>query len=77
MATPADILTELQLLNAQKAAGISTRGPLSDQIHAQSALGVAPGRLVYDHVTGQTVIVLGATVAYVPQTAIDGASNAG
>lgn len=77
MATPADILTELQLLNAQKAAGLATRGPLSDQIQAQTSLGVAPGRLVYDHVTGQTVTVLGATVAYLPQTAIDGASHAG
>jgi hypothetical protein len=77
MATPADILTELQLLNAHKAAGLATRGPLSDQIHAQVSLGVAPGRLVYDHVTGQTVVVLGATVAYIPQSSIDGATNAG
>jgi hypothetical protein len=77
MATPADILVQLQLLNANAASGIATRGPLSDAIHANSMLGVAPGRLVYDAVTGQTVTVLGATVAYVPQTAIDEVSNAG
>jgi hypothetical protein len=71
VATPDNILTQLQLQNAQAARGLATRGPLSDQIHAASELGVAPGRLVYDRVTGQTVTVLGATVAYLPQAMLD------
>jgi hypothetical protein len=77
MATPADILVQLQLLNAQAASGLATRGPLSDAIHSDPRLGVAPGRLVYDPVTGQTVIVLGATVVYLPQSMIDEVTNAG
>jgi len=77
MATPDNILTQLELLNAQAAQGLATRGPLSDQIHASAGAGVAPGRLVYDTVTGSIVTVLGATVAYVPQSLIDEVKNAG
>lgn len=75
MATPGDILVQLQLLNAQAASGIATRGPLSDQVHSDPRLGVAPGRLVYDPVSGQTVTVLGATVVYLPQAMIDEVTN--
>ena len=77
MATVENVLVQLQLLNAQAASGIATRGPLSDAIYSDRTLGVAPGRLVYDSVSGQTVTVLGATVAYLPQSMIDGVTSGG
>jgi hypothetical protein len=77
MATPDSVLAGLQLLNAQAARGIATRGPLSDEIHVDPALGVAPGRIVYDTVTGQKVTVVGATFAYLPQQMIDEVKRGG
>lgn len=67
----------LQLLAAQAASKIATRGPISDGIHRGENLGVAPGRLVYDPVSGQTVTVIGATVAYLPQATIEEATRGG
>ena len=68
-------LTKLQYLNARGAAGIATRGALSDQHAALAGTDVAPGRTVIDSVTGQYVTVIGSAVAYLTPEQVEGAIN--
>lgn len=64
-------LQRLQILNAQGASGLITGVSPHAQLAKINGTGFAPGRKVYDPVTGQTAVVVGATTAYIPQQAID------
>lgn len=68
-------LTKLQYLSARGAAGIATRGALSDQHVTLAGAGVAPGRTVIDSVTGQPVTVIGSSVVYLTPEQVAGATN--
>ncbi|MGH9487151.1 MAG: hypothetical protein ACRD04_06115 [Terriglobales bacterium] len=60
-----NLLTRLRLLKAKDAAGVATRGPLSDSLHKAAGVGFVPGRVVYDTVTGQFVQVAAVGTALV------------
>lgn len=64
MASPDNLITRLQTLAASGASGIATRGGLAAANEVVGGAGYAPGRLVYDTVTGQVVTVVGSTTAY-------------
>lgn len=65
MSAPDNVLLRLQTLKAQGASGIATKGSHAAQHAAAGGPGFAPGRMVYDTVTGQIVTVIGSTVAYI------------
>lgn len=64
MSSPDNVLTRLQTLAATGASGIATQGSIAAKAEAIGGPGFAPGRMVYDSVTGQFVEVIGSTVAY-------------
>lgn len=68
MATGNDLLRGLVIINAQQASGIATKGAISERVLLNPAIGTLVGRRVYDTVTGQWVTVVGATVAYLPES---------
>ncbi|MGH9770097.1 MAG: hypothetical protein ACRD4Q_00105 [Candidatus Acidiferrales bacterium] len=79
MASKADpiaaTIAALRTLKARHAAGIATRGPLSDVVHKAAGVGHVPGRMVYDTVTGQFVHVVGVGVAHVHASNVQEGSN--
>lgn len=77
MAAHKDIVTRLATLAARGALGVATKGGLHSHHLAIGGAGVAPGRLVYDTVTGQVVEVVSSTIAHVPVSLILEAQNNG
>jgi len=64
MDQPDNILTRLQTLAIAGASGIATQGGIAAKSEAIGGAGFAPGRMVYDKVTGQFVEIVGSTVAH-------------
>ena len=69
MSEPDNVMLGLELLAARGASGIATQGSIAGKSEVVGGPGFAPGRLVYDTVTGQVVTVIGSTTAYVPMPA--------
>lgn len=65
MASQDNVVTRLQTLAIAGASGIATQGGLAAKADAVGGPGFAPGRMVYDKVTGQFVQVVGSTVVHI------------
>lgn len=72
-----NVVTGLQALNAQGAAGIATRGALSHAPLVAANVGVLPGRKVYDPITGQFGEVVGSATVYLPDAQLPQGGNSG
>lgn len=72
-----NVVTGLQALNAQGAAGIATRGDVAHSSLAGQVYGVKPGRKVYDPITGQFGTVVGATTVYLAPDQLPKGANSG
>lgn len=64
MSSKDSTIVRLQTLAAQGASKIATHGSIASKASAVGGLGFAPGRMVYDKVTGQIVEVIGSTTVH-------------
>lgn len=62
-----NVITGLQVIGAQNASGIATRGTSAQRLALLAQAGVVPGVKVVDSVTGQQVEVVSVGVAYLTQ----------
>lgn len=67
-----NLITRMKTARINDGLNVVRQGPLSDQGAKLNGTGFAPGRRVYDSVTGQVVEVVGATIATVPAAALEG-----
>jgi hypothetical protein len=65
------MLSGLKVLAAKHALGLATQGTARSRLAALGGASVAPGRIVIDSVTGQTVTVESVATVYLPQEVIN------
>lgn len=66
-----NLITSLKVLNAKHALGLATSGTAEQRLSLLAGGGVAVGTKVRDSVTGQTVEVISAGVAYLPEEVLN------